>query len=116
LLDLVTRQATAGDERTLRALSEIGIWLGKGLGNLVNLFNPELIVLGGFFHLLAPYLEPGASESVQAVALAAPRALVKIEPSALGPDAVLIGAAELALSGVIADPAGVERMVRSVAG
>jgi predicted NBD/HSP70 family sugar kinase len=116
LLDLVVARAAAGDQRILRALSEIGTWLGKGLGNLVNLFNPELIVLGGFFHVLAHYLESGASESVQAVALAAPRALVRIEPSALGPDAVLIGAAELALRGVIADPAGVERAVRSAVG
>jgi predicted NBD/HSP70 family sugar kinase len=116
LIDLVTSRAEAGDDRILRALRELGSWLGKGLGNLVNLFNPEVMVLGGFFHLLARYLEPAAIESVQTVALAAPRALVKIEPSALGPDAVLIGAAELALSSVIADPAGFERIVRTAAG
>lgn len=112
LLEAVIARAASGDERTLRTLEEIGHWLGLGLGNLINLFNPELIVLGGIFHVLAPYLEIAAKESVETVALAAPRALVSITPSALGPNAVLIGAAEMALSEVIADPAGFERKSR----
>lgn len=116
LIDHVTARAKASDERILSALFDLGAWLGRGLGNLVNLFNPELIVLGGIFSLLAPYLEHSVAESVKSVALAAPRSLVRISPSSLGTEAVLIGAAELALSGVISDPAGFERAMRSVAG
>jgi len=105
LLDAVLARAEASDERTLHALDEIGRWLGLGIGNLINLFNPELIVLGGFFHVLAPYLEETINETAKTATLRAPRALARITAGGLGPDAVLIGAAELALTGVIADPA-----------
>ena len=92
--------------RTLDALAEIGRWLGLGIGNLINVFNPQLVVLGGFYHALFPFLEKAVFEGARLGALDAPGDIADIAASGLGPDAPLIGAAELAISEVIADPAG----------
>ena len=105
----VLARAEAGDRPTLAAVAEVGRWLGLGIGNLVNVFNPELVVLGGSYHTLFPYLEAAVAEGVRTRAMDAPGDAVRIVSSGLGTDAVLIGAAELVLSEVVADPAGGER-------
>ena len=50
----VIAAASAGDRKAQAAIDEAGEWLGIGLANLVNLFNPEVIVLGGHLRLLFP--------------------------------------------------------------
>jgi predicted NBD/HSP70 family sugar kinase len=104
-LDEVAERAEAGDETVLRALAEVGRWLGLGVGDLVNLFNPDLVVLGGLYQRLYRFLEDAVVAGAHERTLDAPGAMATIACSSLGPDAPLIGAAELALSGVIADPA-----------
>jgi predicted NBD/HSP70 family sugar kinase len=105
VLDTVLARAEAGDERTMHAIKEVGHWLGLGIGNLINVFNPELVVLGGFYHSLFPYLEKPVHEGAHLAALDAPGDIVVITSSGLGSGAPLVGAAELVLSEVIADPA-----------
>ena len=105
ILETVLTRAAAGEERTLKAISEIGRWLGLGIGNLVNLFNPDLVVLGGFYHALFPYLESAVVDGARLRSLDAPGGVLTITSSGLGADAPLIGAAELAFSKVVADPA-----------
>jgi predicted NBD/HSP70 family sugar kinase len=104
-IEEVARRAAAGEELTLRALAEVGRWLGLGIGNLVNLFNPELVVLGGVYERLFTYLEPSMTDAVRTRALASPGEMASIVRSGLGADAALLGAAELALSDVLVDPA-----------
>ena len=108
-VDMVDRLAAEGDEATLRAIGETGMWLGIGISNLVNLFNPDVIVLGGLYHRFFDYLEAavlkGASRALQAS-----RDMVEIRRSKIGVNAPLIGAAELALAQVIDDPALVADM------
>jgi predicted NBD/HSP70 family sugar kinase len=108
-MDSILGRADAGDEMTLDAIAEVGRWLGLGIGNLINVFNPKLVVLGGFYHPLFPFLEKAVFETARSGALGAPGDIADIAPAGLGPDAPLIGAAELALSGVVADPAGSRR-------
>jgi predicted NBD/HSP70 family sugar kinase len=104
-LDEVAERAAAGDDVTLRAIAETGRWVGLGIGNLINLFNPELVVLGGLYQRLFGFLESSVVEGARTRTLDAPGAMATIACSGLGPDAPLIGAAELILSSVIADPA-----------
>jgi predicted NBD/HSP70 family sugar kinase len=106
-LNALSKQADAGDEATLAAIAESGRWLGLGIGNLINVFNPDVVVLGGLFHRFYPFLEASVVQGARSQALEAPWSGVTIIPSGLGADAALIGAAELALSDVIANPAGV---------
>lgn len=73
-------------------------YLGAGIGNLINLFNPERIVLGGWAGLLIGrrHLEE-IRAAAAAYALAQPYAQVAIELGRLGSDAVALGAATLVI-------------------
>ncbi len=103
---MIAENAAAGDEPTLQAIAEVGRWLGLGIGDLINLFNPELVVLGGLYQRLFPYLEAATIDGVRQRALDTPGQMATITCSALGADAPLIGAAEMILTEVTADPAG----------
>src|SRR3954470_15147945 len=52
----VARRADAGDARTLAALDKVGTALGNGAAVLINIFNPRVIVLGGYFAVLGRFL------------------------------------------------------------
>lgn len=104
LVDEVLHRAQDGDPRVLAALEEIGRWLGVGIGNLINLFNPERVVIGGFFHDLYPYLDKAINESAQKTSLTAPWLTCSIRRSELGTDSALVGASELVFAEVIANP------------
>jgi len=104
-VDEVLADAEAGSAKALAALSETGEWLGIGLAGLVNLFNPSLVVLGGVFGRMAPFVAQEVEEALDRRALRAPREVLRVVPTALGPDATLIGAAELAFERFLVDPA-----------
>ena len=88
--------ARAGDARAGEALVEIGRRLGAGLVSLVNVFNPEVIVLGGGFASAGDLVFEPARELVRRQALPPARDLVRIVPAELGPDAGMVGAALIA--------------------
>lgn len=106
-VDEVLARADAGDRDALAALAEVGWWLGVGAGDLVNLLNPTLLVLGGLHHRLFPRVEDSVRAGLLSRALAAAEQVVRVVPSEIGADAPLIGAAELAFDRLLADPAGV---------
>ena len=84
--------ARAGNQEALEAIRDIGRKLGAALGSLVNVFNPEVIVIGGGFSQARDlFLEP-ALETMKVEALAPGRDLVRVVPALLGPDAGLVGA------------------------
>ncbi|WP_246274336.1 ROK family transcriptional regulator [Phytohabitans houttuyneae] len=89
----------AGAERgesAARVLEETAGYLGAGIANLINLFNPERIVLGGWAGLaLGGALLPRIREVAAAHALRHPYGQASIELCRLGPDAVSVGAATL---------------------
>ncbi|OEU91644.1 ROK family transcriptional regulator [Streptomyces abyssalis] len=79
-------------------LAETAEYLGAGIADLVNLFNPERIVIGGWAGLLlGPQLLPAVREATDAYALRYPAARTAVELCRLGPDAVTVGAATLPL-------------------
>lgn len=104
-VETVLRDAEAGSPAALGALAHVGQWLGIGLAGLVNVFNPRLIVLGGLFSRIHPFVGPMLELELDRRALTAPRALVRVVPATLGVDAPLLGAAELAFEPLLADPA-----------
>ncbi len=83
----------------------VGRWLGIGLGSLVNIFNPRIIVLGGPHGRIHPFVRDILEAELAAHSLPAPRAQVRVVPAALGIDAPLVGASELAFEPLLADPA-----------
>ncbi|MGV9852898.1 ROK family protein [Streptomyces sp. NPDC003442] len=79
-----------------RVLEEAAVYLGAGIANLVNLFNPERIILGGWAGLMfGARMLPRIRETVAAQALRRPYAKTDIGLSGLGPHAVALGAAAL---------------------
>ena len=105
----------AGDPQVRRGLREVGYWLGAGIGNVVNLFNPELILFGGLTSDLLGALEPDVRASLGCT-LHAPRAQVRLELPGLGEDSNLLGAAELAFAPLLGDPLGVLAAARRRSG
>lgn len=105
LLEELVSRADRGDATTLEALDEIGRWLGIGIGNLINSFNPEMVVVGGFYSELFAYLEDSLKRGAGESSLEAPARMASIRRCQLGVDAPLMGAAELVLAEVIASPA-----------
>ena len=95
------------------AVDTVGRWLGLGIADLINVFNPELVVLGGMYARLHPLFREAMEEGVRSRVLAAPASMVEIVPTALGIDAPLLGAAELALSAVIENPSRVAARQRT---
>jgi glucokinase len=84
--------ARNGDQESIEALAEIGRRLGAGIVGLVNVFEPELVVLGGGFAQAGELLFGPARDVVAREALPPGRDTVRIVPAELGPRAGLVGA------------------------
>ena len=93
----VTAAAAAGDDRARQVLADIGGWIGVGIAGLVAVLDPEVVVVGGGVSAAGPLLLESARDSFRAYLTARVR---RPEPpillAELGPDAGLIGAADLA--------------------
>lgn len=100
----VIDRAARGDAVALSAVRHVGDWLGFGVANLVNIFNPELVIFGGT--LRDVYLASAAQvrSKLNSFALPATREHVRLRTPALGTDGALIGAAELAFQQLLNDP------------
>lgn len=96
--------AEAGERETLRGLEEIGRWTGIGLASLVNVLDPQRIVLGGLHAELHPFLVEAATRELRSRSVVAARTAVEIVPAAFGTDSSLVGAGEAALQALLDDP------------
>lgn len=109
-LSQVFARAREKDPAAMAALARAGKYLGLALAHLVNVLNPEIVVLGGDltegWDLMAPLLE----EQLAKHALPALRACVELRPGRLAHDAGLRGAAALAFQQALAHPALLKRM------
>jgi glucokinase len=96
---LLVERARVGDEEALARLGRMGHVLGAAIGSFVNLFDPELVIVGGGFGVAAGdlVLEP-AREAARREALAPADERLRIVPAELGPKAGLVGAALVGLA------------------
>jgi predicted NBD/HSP70 family sugar kinase len=102
-LDEVLAAYEAGDLAVRRGLVRIGDWLGTGVADLVNIFNPELVIFGGMTRDIFRLAEEAVRKSLT-TALTAPRDQVRLAPPGLGADSTLLGAAELAFAPLLDNP------------
>ena len=96
--------ADRGDRRALAAVDEVSSWMGRGLGALTNIFNPEMIIVGGTLSAVLRSRPERIRAALESAALPGAAATVSLVPPALGSDATLLGAAELAFAPLLADP------------
>ena len=104
----VVEAARGGDAEAIELLQGVGRWLGIGISNFVNVFEPQHFVIGGGLSAAADLFLDGAVEEARARALPALFERVRISVARAGNDAGVIGAGllaaqELALSGDTAD-------------
>ena len=94
LAELIDAAGTS--PRAAAVLDETAQYLGAGIGTLINLFNPERVILGGWGGLLlGERLLPDIREAARQHSLRHPFASTSIELGRLGPDVVALGAATL---------------------
>jgi glucokinase len=90
----LVRLANEGDATARGILAELGGYLGSGMGSFVNIFEPELLVIGGGFGVAAwEHVIPAAEEVMRREALRPMRDTVTVVRGELGTAAGLIGAA-----------------------
>jgi predicted NBD/HSP70 family sugar kinase len=104
-LDAVLAAAEAGEPAALAAFAETGRWLGIGLAGVINVLNPELVLLGGRLTASYPFVRASLEAELDRRVLRAARGIVRVVPASLGVDAPLRGAAELAFEPLLNDPA-----------
>nr|WP_218907241.1 ROK family transcriptional regulator [Micromonospora jinlongensis] len=93
---LVAAAETSATAR--RVLDDTAGYLGAGVANLINLFNPERVVLGGWAAMALGDLLPAVREAAGRQALRQPYEQASIELCRLGVDAVALGAATLPIA------------------
>ncbi len=93
----VSLAAQGGDSLALEVISEAATYLGVGMVNLVNIFNPEMIVIGGGMAKMGDLLLNPARQVVRERAFSLSAQAVRIVPAQLGDDAGVLGAAIFAL-------------------
>ena len=103
----VLRRAREGDQDCLAAVEETARWISAGLINLVNSLNPEMLILGGMFEELLDLARPTITEQLHRGTYDSEHQRVELVTPRFGRDAVLIGAAELALQLILNAPAAV---------
>lgn len=97
---LVTELAFDGDVAAIDALATCGAWLGVGIANLVNMLNPDVVVVGGGVIAAGELLLGPAREVVAERALSPSREHVQIVAARFGAESGMLGAAALALDGI----------------
>jgi len=95
---LVAEAAGQGDEEAHRILTEAMESLGIGIANLVNLFNPQLIIIGGGLANIGPLLFEPVRRAIDRRAFPAPARAVRVVPAELNDDVGVLGAAAVALA------------------
>ncbi len=97
-LAAIVDAAQPGEPAATRLLKDTAHYLGAGIANLINLFNPQLILLGGWAGLqIGEYILPELRQFVERYALRQPLSVTRIGLCQLGQDAVPMGAATLGL-------------------
>jgi predicted NBD/HSP70 family sugar kinase len=100
----VVEAAMRGDSQAKFAVRQVGDWIGFGVGNLVNIFNPEAVIFGGTLRDVYLIAAAQIRSRLNAIALPACREHLRLRTPELGTDAALIGAAELAFEKLLNDP------------
>ena len=100
----VFADAAAGNARAAEAVRTVARALGATIGGLVNVLNPELVILGGSLTGLLDVAADAVDKAMDAYAMTTARDAVRLSGPGLGADSSLLGAAELAFARLLADP------------
>lgn len=103
----IHRAAQAGDPLAIQLLEETGRYLGVGMANLINTFNPASIIVSGGVFRAGEFVMKSLRRTVEERALQEPARAVRIVTSQLGPNGTAIGAFTLILNKIFT-PEGIQ--------
>lgn len=108
-VDLIKQAADAGDEVAVESLMEVGRAMGQGIAGIVNIFNPEKVVIGGTLSAASGYILPAVKEVISQRALNDVLKRTDVISSVFGDDASLFGAVAIVVEDIMWNPSSVER-------
>jgi glucokinase-like ROK family protein len=108
-VDLIKQAADLGDKDARESFADVGEAMGLGIANLVNIFNPDKVILGGPLSIGGKYLLPAIDENVAKHSMPGLYPQVQILLSAFCADASVIGASALVIDSLMDKPTQVER-------
>jgi predicted NBD/HSP70 family sugar kinase len=103
-MDEIVRRLESRDDRCRLAVAEVGRWLGIGAGILVDVLDPDLIIFGGYYGRLGPWLREVVEAELRAAVFAPDIGGCRPEFSGLGFAGPLLGGAQSMLESVFRDP------------
>lgn len=108
-VELIKQAADAGDDVARESFAEVGRAMGQGIAGLVNIFNPEKVVIGGTLSAASGHLLPALKEAISQRALNDVLKKTDVIPSVFGDDASLFGAVAIVVEDIMWNPSSVER-------
>jgi glucokinase-like ROK family protein len=109
-IPLIKQAADLGDAEAIESFTEAGHAMGKGFAGLINIFNPEKIILGGPLSIAGEYLLPAIRETIAHHSfLPEINQQADVQLSSFGSDASLIGAIAIVIDDVLSRPMNIER-------
>ena len=108
-ISIIKQAADLGDQEALESLAETGTAMGIGFATLINILNPEKIIIGGPLSIVGDYLLPSVTTVATNNALPEMRPKVDILLSSFEKDASLIGAISIVVNDILLHPTRVER-------
>lgn len=108
-IPLIKQAADLGDVEAIDSLIEAGHAMGQGFAGLINIFNPDKIILGGPLSITGKYLLPAIKETIARHALPEIEQQAEVLLSPFEADASLIGAIAIVADDVLSKPAHFER-------
>jgi predicted NBD/HSP70 family sugar kinase len=97
-LEALIRRADAEEAAVIQVLTQAGTHLGHGIAALVNVLNPEVVLLGGAYALLAEHLAPAVDKALREATVAPDAGGCTVAPSTFPHTATPLGATAHALS------------------
>lgn len=109
-VERIGQAAADGDQVALQALAETGAVIGVGIANLINIFNPQLVIVGGAMHTVLEHMLPAIRQQVAERAFREMSHMVTIEPGVHGRNACAIGAVALVVQDILDRSGSVPRV------
>lgn len=100
----VVAAAQAGEEAAGRAVHHVATWLGRGTVNVVNVLNPQVVIMGGALEQILLVAGDTVLSELRRTGLPLLVDEVRLVRPYLGQDSTLLGAAELAFDPLLTDP------------
>ncbi len=98
---LIIDEAHKGDQFALSLIQKVGVGLGKGISYLIQILNPEVVILGGVLSHAGQYIEIPVKQSIYQYCLPKLHEDTKLKISTLGAESGLIGSAIVVLENIL---------------